>query len=355
MKGFLGAVTIILLLQGCSIPFIGNNTNGNFRSSSANKNLQANQDNQAKFTGQIAFSDKYNIYILNGKDGSIKQVTNSGDDLQPAFSPDGSSIAYIHKGTDFSNLMTIPASGGTSKVLVNDDFGTKDVSSNYWISQPIWSPDGTLIYAPSDRGKYIAPFCQPLLDFAIFQFNVSNPTHRSVVTWPDHCYAGGDQDIQYRPDNADGQLIYTEYGYTNDDQLSVALHLYDLKTKKDTLLTPEDANQQVLQPSWSPDGNFVAYIKREQGQDNLYVMPSGGTTNTPQFNASQKLLSGMIAQPIWSPDGTEIAYIAFNNGTFNLWLAHITNTNGQITLSGTPIQLTNGGIDADSRPSWTAS
>ncbi len=62
-----------------------------------------------------------------------------------------------------------------------------------------------------------------------------------------------------------------------------------------------------------------------------------------------------IGQPVWSPDGKQIALLSYNNNEFDIWLANVSlnaKTN-QYAMQGSPIQLTQGGVDADSRPFWT--
>ena len=97
-----------------------------------------------------------------------------------------------------------------------------------------------------------------------------------------------------------------------------------------------------------------------------WPVPEGVTTtpNDPAtvqkavlpYKKSSHILSGQyVSQPVWSPDGKQIAYISYDNSTFDLWLANI-NYNAQTgvySMRGSPVQLTTGGIDGDSRPFWT--
>jgi Tol biopolymer transport system component len=76
----------------------------------------------------------------------------------------------------------------------------------------------------------------------------------------------------------------------------------------------------------------------------------------PYKKASHILSQQFISQPIWSPDGKQIAYLSYNNDAFDIWLANITvdPKTGAYIMQGSPIQLTTGGIDGNSRPFWTA-
>jgi Tol biopolymer transport system component len=56
-------------------------------------------------------------------------------------------------------------------------------------------------------------------------------------------------------------------------------------------------------PKFSPDGQWVAYIRLERGQLQVYVSPYSEP-------GVQWLVSGQEggAEPVWSPDGTELFY-----------------------------------------------
>jgi hypothetical protein len=132
----------------------------------------------------------------------------------------------------------------------------------------------------------------------------------------------------------------------------------------------------ALEPSFSPDGKYITYIRRTTGGDDLYVMPVDATvtgtpnqesyplikngktvyyTNTSYFADSQKLATGMIGQPVWG-DSHTLFFTEYTNNEFNLFMARLKYTSagaGQtVALDGNPIQLTQGGIDGPSRPDW---
>ncbi len=133
--------------------------------------------------------------------------------------------------------------------------------------------------------------------------------------------------------------------------------------QEETALTPATGDnnslQQTLEPSWSPDGHFLAYVMRANGTVSLVVTrvsdPAMGAPNFRDYmTATTVLLSGAYSYPVWSPDGKSLLYMQFKNNEYDLYLSPVTVTGTTISLQGNPIQLTQGGIDGDSRPSWTA-
>lgn len=77
---------------------------------------------------------------------------------------------------------------------------------------------------------------------------------------------------------------------------------------------------------WSPDGNRIAYVSRETGNDEIYVYDLGTETSTQVTRGGNAFIYKQ--RPTWSPDGTQIAFKA-NDGTLNfqVWLMNADGSN----------------------------
>jgi TolB protein len=76
------------------------------------------------------------IWVMNADGGDMRQVTNTNDiDAEPGWSPAGDTIAFHRTGSGITDILLVPASGGTPKRLsrAGDE------------RMPAWSPDGRLI------------------------------------------------------------------------------------------------------------------------------------------------------------------------------------------------------------------
>ena len=384
-------VLLAFSLQGC---FGGNTTSTpNTKTITTNANGQqvgVNQ-NQNLFKGKIYFTIDGHLWVYNG-DGTTRQLTPALNLHNPAVSPDGKWIAMSSTYKNYSDIVYMSTSGGSIHTLLsgngkfyNDGPGVIK-STYYWLEEPFWSADGSHVIFLSDLQKEDwyrlgglfgnAPF----LDLQVFSVPFNNPNLQSsqVIAYANFG-DGGDQDPAYRPGNPN-EIIYTHYEYDItgtkqviqiflEDANAIPNHpgVYTPTQDPGIAITPPDT--QNIQPAFSPDGNAIAYIRREtSNQMGLYIMsvPEGvtATPNDPAtvqkalqpYKKSAHILSGeFISQPIWSPDGKQIAYLSYNNDTFDIWLANISvdPKTGAYVMKGSPIQLTTGGIDGNSRPFWT--
>ncbi|HEY7350012.1 MAG TPA: hypothetical protein VH599_16965 [Ktedonobacterales bacterium] len=410
-------LSLMLLLQAC-----GDNNN-NFNTKKTNGSGDIGVSN-TQFDGNILFVKGGNIFILHGKDDSLTQLTQDGAALQPALSPNGTAIAFVvrRNGRDYSDIATMPIAGGKATMLTDDSLHNRSTGAPFhylfWAGNPIWTANGKNIIYLTDffKGGNTTPFPNPtcygassrdwILDMGIAELPASarpvsggqlNAPPRQLA-WP-YCYAGGDQDLSLRPGTSDTEILFTSFQYvgSNSDlvtQLSLLIIPAAGGDSRVVQLSPLDPKLIPLEPSFSPDGKYITYIRRENGQDDLYIMPVGAKvtgdpnqesyplirngqsiyyTNTSYYKQSQKLASGLIGQPVWGANNT-LFFMEFNNGEYNLFMAKVkfttpapapaasatpgatptptTTPAPTITLDGDPIQLTQGGIDGTSRPNW---
>ena len=111
--------------------------------------------------GRIVFSGARggvtDLYVIDVASGTVRQMTNDRfADLQPAWSPDGRTIAFVTDrgpGTDFDRLVY----ASTRLALMDAETGETEPLSLFAGAKhinPAWSPDGRSLYFISDRGGY---------------------------------------------------------------------------------------------------------------------------------------------------------------------------------------------------------
>ncbi len=395
---YLLLLLLTFALQGClgAGGDSGSSSTGNFKTvhPDAKHTIGINQDTFL-FQGTLYFTQGRTLFALDGK-REVQQVANNNDIRDPAISPNGKWIAAILRYKNYSDLVYKPVQGGSWTVLRSGQgkfyqSGSFIKNTYYWYAQPVWSADSTTLLFLSDLEKenwYSATGQDaPMLDLQAFAIPLSNPTSRPQdVAYADYG-DGGNRDPMYRPGHPN-QIVYTHYTYdkTGTKQV-IQLYLEDANAianipgkyhpgvegsgyDPSVTLTPNDTTVQNIQPAFAPDGNSLAYVRRESnGQMSLYTMPlpAQDVTSNPNnpiieqqalaaYKQSSRLLTlPFVGQPIWSTDGKQIAYLSYANSEFNIWLASVTRDSktGAYKLQGSPVQVTSGGIDGDSRPFWT--
>jgi uncharacterized repeat protein (TIGR01451 family) len=201
-----------------------------------------------------------------GADGSGQtQLTSGGGDGWPAWSPDGSLIAF--------------ECGGGVCVMDADGSDRRQVASSGW--QPAWSPDGTRVAfgCGSSSGDGICVVDADGSD----QTQLTNGAEFQPSWSPDGTTIAFDR---LRSGSTGGSDIYT----MNPDGSG------------QTQLTNGGESVWNESPDWSPDGTRIVFGSWHGSDGQIWVMNADGSAQT------QLTHGGADEYPTWSPDGTLIAF-----------------------------------------------
>jgi Tol biopolymer transport system component len=377
-------------LQSC-LGLGGNAPKGNFgHTTDTGNGEQLGVNDRAVFQGKLYFTINRTLWVLDGTRTPHRLTRSNMAVRDPAVSPDHKWIAFVIRYKDYADLAYMPITGGKPRILRTGQgkyyYVSTFIHSSYtWQSQPAWSADSTHLLFLSDFEKedwYTYTPNAPLLDLQVFSIPFNDPSQVQDVAYA-YFGDGGDRDPSYRPGHPD-QVVYTHYAYdSTQTQQVIQIFLENANAIAShpkgyyhpgepgfdpgvAITPPQDQN---IQPAFSPDGNSLAYVRREgPDQMGLYVMPvPNAVTDDPNSSAIAKkalgpykqsslILTGeFVSQPVWSPDGKQIAYLSYTNETFDIWLVNVAPDpkTGLYHMQGSPVQLTDGGVDADSRPCWT--
>jgi len=102
-------------------------------------------------------------------------------------------------------------------------------------------------------------------------------------------------------------------------------------------LTDDPAND--MDPTWSPDGKYIAFVSDRDGNKEIYVMKADGTQ---PINLTRHPSEDWT--PAWSPDGKSIAFASYRDGNWEIYVMAADGSN--------PKRLTRHNA-ADYAPCWS--
>jgi dipeptidyl aminopeptidase/acylaminoacyl peptidase len=250
-------------------------------------------------------------------DGSANlQLTDTPQsESYPRWSPDGNQLAFLSDRADEdkgAQLWLLDMRGGEAKQLTQLEHAVSDFA---------WSPDGTRI---------------------VLVVDVAPP----------------------KPDEEKPEpIVVNRYWFKEDvtGYLGVARsHLFLVETDDGNVSQLTDEAYHELQPSWSPDGERIAFVSKREGDmdrhDNwdVFVMDAepGASVSQVTQNPGADGDAWDSDPPRWSPDGDRLAYLRGGKPE-DLWYA-LTQI-ATIDAEGGTENLPTEALDRNSRqPRWSA-
>ena len=218
------------------------------------------------------------LWLADSAKQRLTSPSNQEADCSPAFSPDGSTIAFARGITPgvVSDVYVVPTSGGEPKRLTND---------NTWIiGPPAWTPDGRDIVFSSTRGGLAS----------LWRISASGGIPRPVLGVGLNAYGPS---ISRKAN----QLVYQQMDFKNNIW---RLNLSDEKTRQGPpFIVIADKGPSLGRPHFSPEGNRIAFESDRLGYKDIWACNSDGS-NCGQMTA----LHGTAGAVTWSPDGREVAF-----------------------------------------------
>lgn len=252
----------------------------------------------------IAFGTAYNndIYVLDVS-GEIPEPVDdldiSGDD--PKWSPTGDRFALVAQGPDLDGegsrsqvfVVNVDGSSLTQVTFGQDTTDEPGSVGNHTAGSPTWSPGGQIVYVRSFDTVYC---CTPT------SLNTSFRTYELVLMDAD----GSDPVILASDSATTAGLPANPYGnpdFSPDGRTLVYDHDVDDDGMRDIVLRDmKDGSESVLtagaDPSFSPDGNHVAYTA---GLDVWRVGVDGGDPVNVTEPTEQCRGDFFCGSPAWQP------------------------------------------------------
>jgi Tol biopolymer transport system component len=251
-------------------------------------------------SGRIVFtsnrSGNFDIWVMNADGSGLQQLTTTrGGDRIPAWSPDGSQIAFM-KASFNPDLYVMNANGTNVRRLT--DAVDEDCC-------PDWSPDGSKIVFHSRRSNQ---------QFDIYVMNADGSNERVLASHPAY-----DGTATWSPDGT--KIVFRTTRFNGND-----IAVMNADGSNVHRITTGGRLNRV--PQWSPVDDRILFVSNRTGNDEIYVVNADGTgLRQLTFTPSRE------DEPEWSPDGTKILFSSTRDGNEELY---VMNADGS-----SPIRLTN--------------
>ncbi|MGO9177737.1 MAG: TolB family protein [Candidatus Limnocylindrales bacterium] len=312
--------------------------------------------------GTILFVKAGNIWSVSGDD-QLTRLTSGGTDQTPTWSPDGKTIYFVHllsKKTqvpcsyiaaggcvagsavnytlEYPVLSSMADAPGASSTAIESGLYSLPAGGQYFYGlwQPSLSPDGTTFALLSDAPD---PFNYSVA-LSTLPVGGGRLTRLSVGEADYYGYGLGQNDPQWSPD---GSAI----AYTYNDKAGAygapRIAVYDVKTRTASFLTTNG----YAQPSWSPDGRYLAAVRTTaRGRDVVILDSHSGKVLATLTHDARSFA------PTWSPAGNQIAFLRAVGATIDLQLITLGGTAPRFTVAELEPLTSQSQLDGTSRPVW---
>jgi len=229
-------------------------------------------------------------------DGETRiQLTHSkkGGESHPRFSPDGKYLAFIAARSEKSDEKSDDPADKAQVWLLNRAGGEAERITGLagGVSGFEWSPDSNRLVLVS-----------------------TDPEKKTVADEGGNNAACNCANSKDKKNDTPPPIVIDRYQFKEDvtgyrvDRYS-RLYLFDLKTRKETLLTKGAYDNS--EPAWAPDGKRIAFTSKREGDpdrnanSDIFIIDAAANAEARKLTTWE----GPDHSPAFSPDGSRIAYI----------------------------------------------
>ncbi len=229
----------------------------------------------------------------------------------PAWSPDGRFIVYYHADpiertpTRLPTIRLMQADGAEDHPLIQDAWPWGFFRPPFWAPTPAWAPDSKrLVYAKVERYRNYYLYGD------LYLYDLETKREQRLT------YGARAYNPVFFPDGK--RILFAKHNW---GEKSPDLAIFDLESR--TINTLREFSNDILIDSFevSPDGKQIALsLWRWGGFQDIYLMPAEGGELQPLTQDQATDLD-----PTWSPNGQFILFSSDRDGVNNLYAYRVSD------------------------------
>ena len=255
---------------------------------------------------EIVFDLLGDLYTLPLEGGEAKPLTEGvAWDMQPRYSPDGAWIAFTSDRGGGDNVWVLPRGGGEARQVTKETFEL--------LNSPAWSRDGEYLVA---RKHFTSG--RSLGSGEIWMYHRSGGKGVQLSKKPNE-----QKDVGEPAFGHDGRYVYfsqdttpgNEFEYNKDPNGQIyEIKRIDLLEKRIEGFIGGAGG--AVRPTPSPDGHYIAFVRRVGGQSVLYLQELASGAEWPVYRGLDRDLQetwaihGVYPAMAWTPDATRLVFWA---------------------------------------------
>lgn len=256
----------------------------------------------------IAFDMLGDIYTVPVTGGTAKNIASGmAWEMQPRFSPDGSRIAFTSDRGGGDNIWTMDVDGSDMEQVTDESFRL--------LNNATWHPSGDFIAA---RKHFTTSRSAGVGEIWLYSTKggagvqlVKRPSEAHQKELGEPMFTPDGKGVYYSQNITSGPIF--EYAQDSNTEL-FQIKRYDMETGETDVAAGGAGG--AVRPTPSPDGKYLAYVKRVRAQSRLFLKDlSSGEERMIFDHLDQDMqetwaITGVYPNMDWSPDSNSIFFWA---------------------------------------------
>ncbi|NVJ64914.1 MAG: PD40 domain-containing protein [Gammaproteobacteria bacterium] len=264
-------------------------------------NLDVSPDGQT-----IAFDLLGDIYTMPISGGEAKNITNSmAWDMQPRFSPNGEELSYTSDAGGGDNIWIMQNDGSDARQVTKEKFRL--------LNNAVWSPDGNYLAA---RKHFTGTRSLGAGEIWLYHKSGGNgiklnkrPNEQKDLGEP--AFTPDGQYVLFSRDSTPGRFF--EYSKNSNQQI---YEVFAIDRNTGDIETWISGQGGAVRPTPSPDGKFIAFVRRIREKSTLYLQDRETGAEFPIYKGLERdmqetwAIHGVYPNFAWTPDSKQVIFWA---------------------------------------------